>query len=79
MIVIFCHKKDFRQVFDTISVFCDVEFWSSFASIYGPILGSFYYQLINHNRMDKKMEDGNGETEEKHQNGTKLIYRLLNY
>ena len=42
MIVIFCHKKDFRQLFDTISVFCDILFWSSFASVYGPILGSFY-------------------------------------
>ena len=26
MIVIFCHKKDFWQLFDTISVFCDIEF-----------------------------------------------------
>ena len=37
MIEIFCHKKDFRQLFDTILVFCDIEFWS----IYGPILCSF--------------------------------------
>merc|ERR1712051_903278 len=37
----FCHKKDVSQFFDTILVFCDIEFWSSFASIYRPILGSF--------------------------------------
>jgi hypothetical protein len=29
--------------------------------------------------MDKKMEDENDDTEEKHPNGTKLTYRLLNF
>ena len=38
----FLSQKKLGNFFDTISIFCDIEFWSSFASIYGPILGSFY-------------------------------------
>ena len=31
----------FFQISVRFSVFCDIEFWSSFASVYGPIWGSF--------------------------------------
>ena len=34
--------KLFLQLSVRFSVFCDIEIWSSFASVYEPILGSFY-------------------------------------
>ena len=42
-------------------IFCDIEFWSSFASVYEPILGSFYLQLTQPQQDGQENEDNRGK------------------